>query len=28
MIIHVFFAWLKPILWRAFGFDSKKNEAK
>ena len=28
MIIHVFFAWLKLILWKAFGFDSKKNEAK
>ena len=24
MIIHVFFAWLKLILWKAFGFDSKK----
>ena len=23
-----FFAWLKLILWKAFGFDSKKNEAK
>ena len=23
-----FFAWLRLILWKAFGFDSKKNEAK
>ena len=23
-----FFAWLKLILWKAFGFDSKKHEAK
>ena len=23
-----FFGWLKLILWKAFGFDSKKNEAK
>ena len=23
-----FFAWLKLILWKAFGFDSKKKEAK
>jgi len=23
-----FFAWLKLILWKAFGFDSKKNKAK
>ena len=23
-----FFGWLKLILWKPFGFDSKKNEAK
>ena len=23
-----FFAWLKLLLWKAFDFDSKKNEAK
>ena len=23
-----FFSWLKLILWKAFGFDPKKNEAK
>ena len=23
-----FFAWQKLIFWKAFGFDSKKNEAK
>ena len=23
-----FFGWLQLILWKAFGFDSKKNEAK
>ena len=28
MIIHVFFAWLKLLLWKVFDFDSKKNEAK
>ena len=23
-----FFAWQKLILWKAFGFDSKKNETR